>query len=64
LQYSPGGLYKKTIASPMAADGSVQPHFIHHALIVRLLTPLFQPREAPSIAIFSLGRWIKRYSLA
>jgi hypothetical protein len=33
--------YIKSIASPTAGGGSVQPHFIHHPLIVRLVAPLF-----------------------
>jgi len=33
--------YIKSIAPLTAPGGSVQPHFIHHPFIVRLLTPLF-----------------------
>jgi hypothetical protein len=51
LQSPSGGLYK--ILS--VTDGSVQPYFIHHPLIVDFLTPFFATLGAPSIAIFSVG---------
>jgi hypothetical protein len=62
LHSSLGGLYK-SIAPLTILDSSVQPHFIHHSLIVRLETPLFFPHGELSIAIFIFGLWKKRYSL-